>query len=50
MSDPTLSDIGFKNEMAWVWTTLKMIFETDFLALKTDLAGSKTLIRSSISI
>jgi len=24
MSDPSLSDIDFKNKMAWVWTTLKM--------------------------
>ena len=24
MSDPTLSDIDFKNKMAWVWTTLKL--------------------------
>ena len=23
MSDPTRSDIDFKNKMAWVWTTLK---------------------------
>ena len=23
MSDPTLSDIDFKNKMAWVWTTLE---------------------------
>ena len=23
ISDPPLSDIEFKNEMAWVWTTLK---------------------------
>ena len=23
MSDPTFSDIAFKNKMAWVWTTLK---------------------------
>ena len=23
MSDPTLSDIDFKNKMAWAWTTLK---------------------------
>ena len=22
MSDPTLSNIDFKNKMAWVWTTL----------------------------
>jgi len=22
MSDPTFSDIDFKNKMAWVWTTL----------------------------
>ena len=26
MSDPTLSDIDFKNKMAWVWTTLKNFF------------------------
>ena len=25
MSDPPLSDIDFKNKMAWVWTTLKII-------------------------
>ena len=25
MSDPTLSDIDFKNKMAWVWTTLKIL-------------------------
>ena len=25
MSDPTLSDIDFKNKMAWVWTTLNQI-------------------------
>ena len=24
MSDPTFSDIDFKNKMGWVWTTLKM--------------------------
>ena len=24
MSDPLLSDIDFKNEMAWVWTTLEL--------------------------
>ena len=23
MSDPPLSDIDFKNKIAWVWTTLK---------------------------
>ena len=23
MSDPTLSDIDFRDKMAWVWTTLK---------------------------
>jgi len=26
MSDPLLSDIDFKNKMAWVWTTLKLLF------------------------
>ena len=26
MSDPPLSDINFKNKMAWVLTTLKTIF------------------------
>ena len=25
MSDPTLSDIDFKNKAAWVWTTLKNV-------------------------
>ena len=25
MSDPTLSNIDFKNKMAWVWTTLKSV-------------------------
>ena len=24
MSDPTFSDIDFKNKMAWIWTTLKI--------------------------
>ena len=32
MSDPFLSDINFKNEMAWVWTTLKI--PTDSVYLK----------------
>ena len=27
MSDPPLSDIDFKNKMAWVWTTLKTDFK-----------------------
>ena len=26
LSDPTLSAIDFKNKIAWVWTTLKIIF------------------------
>ena len=25
MSDPSLSDIEFKNKMTWVWTTLKSV-------------------------
>ena len=25
MSDPPLSEIDFKNKIAWVWTTLKLI-------------------------
>ena len=29
MSDPTLSDLDFKNNTAWVWTTLNyQFFET----------------------
>ena len=24
MSDPQLSDIDFKNKLAWAWTTLKV--------------------------
>ena len=27
MSDPALSDIDFKNKMAWVWTTLKNLID-----------------------
>ena len=27
MSDPPLSDIYFKNKMAWVWTTLNDLQE-----------------------
>ena len=30
MSDPTFSDIDFKNKMAWVWTTLKDTLVSDF--------------------
>ena len=26
MSDPTFSDIDFRNKVAWAWTTLKVIF------------------------
>ena len=39
MSDPSPSDIGFKNKMASVWTTLKRLrtlsnrFDNDFLLL-----------------
>ena len=25
MSDPNLSDIDFKNRMAWIWTTIKIV-------------------------
>ena len=28
MSDPTFSDIDFKNKMVWVWTTLNIELET----------------------
>ena len=27
MSDPPLSDIEYKNKMAWIWTTLKFLIE-----------------------
>ena len=30
MSGPTFSDIDFENKMALVWTTLKVLTETDF--------------------
>ena len=34
MSDPPLSDIDFKNKMAWVWTTLNLgILELGFMLL-----------------
>ena len=28
MSDPTLSEIGFKNKMTWVWTTLNSYWKS----------------------
>ena len=28
ISDPLISDIDFKNEIAWVWTTLNFEFST----------------------
>ena len=34
MSDPPLSDIDFKNEMAWVWTALNRIIEGIVHSLK----------------
>ena len=30
ISDPTLSDIDFKNEIAWIWTTLNGFYELTF--------------------
>ena len=40
MSDPTLSDIDLKNEMAWVWTTLNFLNSATGLgAVTIDTAG-----------
>jgi len=39
MSDPSLSDIDFKNKIAWVWTTLN-----DFELDMTFVAWNKLII------
>ena len=36
MSDPPLSDIDFKNKMAWVWTTLEFSVGDLTIVLETD--------------
>ena len=36
-SDPTLSDIDFKNEMTWVWTTLKLPWNSAKEAVRQNL-------------
>ena len=45
MSDPTLSDIDFKNKMAWVWTTLKHHIDT----ILSDIHSSHFLCISFLS-
>ena len=37
MSDPTLSDIDFRNKMAWVWTTLNL---NEIFHRKSHLTGN----------
>ena len=36
MSDPTLSDIDFKNKMVLVWTTLNIELETQIFAFRKN--------------
>ena len=37
MSDPPLSDIIFKNKMAWVWSTLKFLIQAkNFEVIMTE--------------
>ena len=36
MPDPTLSDIDFKNKMAWVWTTLNSTLKSFALAINRE--------------
>ena len=38
MSDPTLSDIDFKNKMVWVWTALKLSRDTEYVACSVNQA------------
>ena len=49
MSDPTLSAMDFKNEMAWAWTTLKSQFSrlTLFQSFDFFLENIPFLIKSS---
>ena len=41
MSEPPLSDVDFKNKMAWVWTILKMLV-TETVAKKYVTNMTKT--------
>ena len=48
MTDPPLSDIDFKNKMAWVWTTLKSIknrFKTVFKTVSIQKTGNTGISR-----
>ena len=52
MSDPFLSDIGLKNKMAWVWTTLKVkikvflrsVIDASFVYLQWTIYPYKTVV------
>ena len=49
ISDPPLSDIGFKNKMAWVWTILKNIVINYKLNLENLLLPRPINFRKTIS-
>ena len=42
MSDPPLSDIDFKNEMAWIWNILETLFLV--CEIMEDITGHVTFI------
>ena len=42
MADPTVSDIYFKNRMAWVWTTLKILPTYDMNLVQTLNKGANS--------
>ena len=42
MPDPPLSDIDFKNKMAWVWTTLKIALKDDPAETEADAGRRRT--------
>ena len=46
MSDPTLSDVDFKNKMAMVWTTLKILYwlVSKFIPIKKLEFGQSDLV------
>ena len=47
MSDPSLSDIDFKNKMAWVWRTLKLFSDIAFYYTREVTNGYLSSARGS---
>ena len=46
MSDPTLSDIDFKNKMAWFWTALNGTIPTHKIFIKNWLRNASAKNKS----